>query len=129
MLNISINDLGAEELFSTMHHKLDEIDELLSEIGQHIVDAVHGNIDAEGRPEPWPPPAKFQDHPLLRDTGYLYNSINFVVSGDEVEVDCDADYGHYHNEGTSRLPQREFLNLTFEDEAEITKIVAAHFDF
>lgn len=129
MLSLSINNLGAEELFNTFHKKLDTIDDLLSEVGQSMVDAVHTNFDAEGRPDPWVPPAKFQDHPLLRDTGNLYNSINFAVTGDEVEVDCDAEYGHYHNEGTSRLPQREFLNLTFEDEIEIDKIVAAHFDF
>ena len=59
------------------------------------------------------------NHPTLVKTGKLKNSIriedDYIVS--------DTEYGEYHNEGTGRLPRREFLGESDELEIKIAKFI------
>lgn len=107
--------------------KVDDLDGVFDAIGRLLVDSVHKNFQAEGRPDPWMPRVDNLPHPILRKTGNLYNSIAYDVNGLEVAVYAEADYGQYHDEGTSRLPRRPFLLMQNEDEDEIMDLVAKFF--
>jgi phage gpG-like protein len=59
------------------------------------------------------------NHPTLTKTGKLKNSIK--IEGDYIV--SDTEYGEYHNEGTGRLPRREFLGESEELEIKIAKFI------
>lgn len=47
---------------------------------------------------------------ILVDTGKLKGSIKYTnITDNSVTIKTDVDYASYHNEGTSRLPQRQFM--------------------
>jgi phage virion morphogenesis protein len=49
---------------------------------------------------------------ILIDTGRLVNSINSQASGNEARVGTNVGYAPFHNFGTRKMPQREFMGLT-----------------
>jgi phage virion morphogenesis protein len=63
------------------------------------------------------PDAILQSSFLLRDT-IAYNADSISV-----RVGTPQEYGVYHQFGTARIPQREFLGVDAEDLAEIDSIV------
>ena len=107
--------------------KAEDLDGVLDSIGRLLVDSVHKNFQAEGRPDPWMPRVDNLSHPILRKSGALYSSIDYDVNGLEVSVFAGEEYGKYHDEGTSRLPKRPFLIMQPEDEDEILDLIAKHF--
>ena len=52
----------------------------------------------------------------LFDTGTLFQSIQASSSGMfDRNIGTDVEYGLFHQEGTSRLPKREFLGVNDQD--------------
>lgn len=51
---------------------------------------------------------------ILIDTGRLVNSITHEASAREARVGTNTRYAPFHNFGTRRMPQREFMGLTPE---------------
>lgn len=99
----------------------------MDEIGNLLVESVHENFNAEGRPDSWEPRRDDNPWPILRRTGALYNSISYSVFGDTVTVDENVGYGTFHDQGTSRLPARPFLLIQPEDEQAIMDLIARSF--
>lgn len=100
----------------------------MDEIGRYLVDSVRQNFELEGRPVPWAPRKEpTGSWPLLDKTGRLKLSIDYMVlSGTEVRVDHNTDYGDYLDEGTSRMVARPFLMLQDEDLPEIENMMLQH---
>jgi len=88
------------------------------------------------KPEPWKPRSKKSrskndkkfgsiKRPILFDTGELKKGFRYRVINNGFRIYNNVEHGQYHNEGTSKLPKREFLyeseNLIKEMEKEITK--------
>jgi len=124
MINFDINDTLLADWIAENGNR--DLHPALEEIGQLLVDSVHGTIDTEGHGD-WEAPAQDYGHPLLYDTGALYNSIYYEIAGESVNVDVGVSYGRYQNEGTDRIPARPFLVLQDEDLLAIEEIIARLF--
>jgi phage virion morphogenesis protein len=60
----------------------------------------------------------------LFDTGRLFHSLQlFSIDSNTRAIGTDVPYGIYHNEGTERLPKREFLGFSDEDMAVAASFV------
>jgi phage gpG-like protein len=68
------------------------------------------------------PRTRGRNKKLLVDTGELKKSIKYTnITSNSVTIKTDVDYASYHNEGTGRLPQRQFM---LEGEESLDKIEA-----
>ena len=64
---------------------------------------------------------------VLRDAPHHIERMGKSASGeDEIVFGTDVNYAVFHQEGTSKTPQREFLGLEEKDADEIADIVADH---
>jgi phage gpG-like protein len=124
MINFDVNDTLLADWIAENGNR--DLHPALEEIGQLLVDSVHGTIDTEGHGD-WEAPAWDYGHALLQDTGALYNSIYYEIQGESVNVDVGVSYGRYQNEGTSRIPARPFLVMQDEDQMAIEEIIARLF--
>lgn len=92
------------------------------EVRREALQAVRDNFTSSATPEGrnWPPRKHRGDgHPLLIDTGKMMQAATgggaghvTQVQNDELTVGVDdskVPYAKYHNEGTRRLPRREFM--------------------
>jgi phage gpG-like protein len=123
-----------ENMTAAVHDIIERGENLpMDEIAQFLVESVHQNFDAEGRPDPWAPRAEspYDDgHPILRDSGSLYESIYAsTISQDEITVTSNLEYAEYNDQGTSRMPARPFFLMQDSDADEIENIIAQHFNF
>jgi len=48
---------------------------------------------------------------LLRDTGTLFNSIQYTIFGNSIQVGTNLEYGTYLQYGTKFMPARPFLPI------------------
>lgn len=127
MIEFEINDSQVYQALNQIHDHGESMP--MDAIAQILVDSVHANFDAQGRPVQWADRADPEaDWPILHKTGTLEESIYSDISGDEIRVNHGTDYGDYHQEGTSRMPSRSFLLIQDEDMDAIEQIVQAHFD-
>jgi phage virion morphogenesis protein len=112
---------------------------LMGTIAGTMLSAVTQNFADGGRPVPWESPKKRTGTPLT-DTGMLKNSITEMSDNDSAVVGTNLIYAAIHNFGgtikreTSKgkkveieMPQREFLILTEQDEADIMEDVQTYF--
>ena len=60
---------------------------------------------------------------ILRETSALMGSVAFMgASNTEARVGAGTEYGLYHQFGTSKMPQREFIGIAGRHEPLIEKI-------
>lgn len=62
---------------------------------------------------------------ILVDVGRLAGSISYSVAGDVVIVGTSVSYAGFHQGGTSRMPQREFLGLSEANVSEVETVAAS----
>ena len=60
---------------------------------------------------------------LTGDTGNLGRSIHYTAHSASVTVYSDVPYAPYHNEGTSKLPQRRFLGDSKQVRKEVERAI------
>ena len=65
---------------------------------------------------------------LLFDTGNLYRSIDYNVTGDSFSVGTNVDYAEYHQFGTEHIPSREFLGFNKQIEQDVEWVFKTIFD-
>lgn len=106
--------------------------------GQLAVRAVQRNFAAQRDPQgkPWARLSaatierrrnkKKSSIRILIDTGRLRNSINYQSDSKEARVGTNVLYAPFHNFGTRRMPQREFMGVTSEDETGIVNALNAY---
>lgn len=65
---------------------------------------------------------------VLQRRGMLRSSIQYRIEGDKLSVGTNIPYGAYHQFGTNRLPKREFLGVSRQDQKEIVAILSEYLD-
>ena len=67
-------------------------------------------------------------HPLLRKTGKMFGTTKFKADQHPMifKATTNVAYGKFHQEGTSRMPQRRWLGLGGKFEEKFGKAVAKH---
>lgn len=99
---------------------LDNTKEALERVVRNVcIPAFAENFVSGGRPA-WSP-TEDGGHPLIK-TGRLYSGSQafsgWRISDEDAEFTeaAGADYGKFHQFGTSKMPQRQWASLTPEDE-------------
>lgn len=77
--------------------------------------------DGDRWPEWSPEYAKTREpqHSLLVSSGQLFKSITHMANGKVVIVGSNMQYAKWLQEGTRKMPRREFLGLSQDDETDI----------
>lgn len=119
MLTVSMSDLTP--WFESIEDRLEHLP--MDEIGRLLVAGVRDNIDSEGQGSMAPRVPPTGSWPLLKKSGAMYNSIHANILGDEIEVDSDADYAGYLDQGTSKMVARHFLYINPETEDQIMDLI------
>jgi phage virion morphogenesis protein len=70
--------------------------------------------------------ARKKTNAILRETSTLANSINSSSAGLIGQVSASTEYGIYHQSGTSKMPQRQFLGIGADDVPKIEEIIRQH---
>lgn len=114
-------------------------DQLLDEIGATIETQTKVRIEEEKRsPEgvKWAEWSKryaktrHGGHKLLENEGNLYDDINHLVHGSEVEIGTDMVYAATHQFGdvTRNIPARPYLGVSEDNESELEDQVERFFE-
>lgn len=126
---------------------------LHKEIGEHLVSSSRERFRTETAPDGtrWPQSirARAEGGRTLTDTALLKNSISYRARPDRVEVGTNDKRAHTHQEGIEirarhkkylkfkignswvsvkkvRIPKREFIGISEDDQAAINEIIADH---
>lgn len=102
---------------------------LYQDLSTLMLDSIQTNFAAEGRPA-WEERQYQYSHPILDKTGRMRdlaesstNPANWQHSSAEHRLDIKStDYANYHQQGTSRLPVRKFVQLTNGEEDAAQKL-------
>jgi phage gpG-like protein len=119
-MDITVDDEAVARDLDQMLHKAEDTTIPLTETGKILVESAQQNIDEGGRPTHWDPPVSPQDHPLLKKTGDLYSSINYIVLGDEVSVGDSMEYAVFQD------AHRPFMFAQPEDQERIENLIVKH---
>jgi phage gpG-like protein len=68
-------------------------------------------------------------HPLLKKTGKMFGTTKFKADGGHpmiFKATTNVAYGKFHQEGTSRMPQRRWLGLGENFEDKFAKAIKPH---
>lgn len=124
---ITIDSVRALAELDAMLMRMHKSGPFLEAIGEREVEAVqHRILDTKTDPlgnawAPWAPFTRSErthkgnaDLGLLLDEGDLLLSIDKAVMGESVEIGSNLDYAKDLQEGTGRMPAREFLGWSPE---------------
>lgn len=118
-----------EEFREDLNRKLRQLEaELPQELGEAAREYFFESFDKQGfggqqwvaRKEPT------GDWPILVKSGQLKSDVgnaSIEASWSETRITVSNDYGAYHNDGTDRLPQREFVGTNEELEEKLTALI------
>jgi len=51
----------------------------------------------------------------LKQSGAMLNSISATGSGKSARIQCSSSIAQYHEQGTGKMPQRQFMGLSQQD--------------
>lgn len=108
---------------------------LYQDLSVLMLDSIQSNFAAEGRPA-WEERKYDYSHPILDKTGAMRdlaeastNPANWQHSSAEHRLDIrSTDYANYHQQGTSKMPQRKFVQLTAGEEDAAQKLFEQVFE-
>ncbi|MEM7213252.1 MAG: phage virion morphogenesis protein [Pseudomonadota bacterium] len=147
-VRLEIDSAELETMLQAVHAlgRLGRPAELLEGMGAVLESSVRRRISEEQEAPDGTPWAEWSDsyagsrhsgHDLLMNEGELLDSIAFLTDpgSKSVAVGSNLVYAAVHQFGgdelpasnpASNIPQREYLGLSSEDEAELLEIVTAH---
>lgn len=137
-IDVSIHIESVEKALTDLGHGITDRTALMETIAGTMLNAVTQNFNDGGRPQAWEAPKHRTGMPLV-DTGVLKNSITEASDNDSAMVGTNVIYAAIHNFGGTikrettkgkveiEMPQREFLNLTPQDEEDIMDDVHTYF--
>lgn len=107
-----------------------ELKELPKELAVMVKDDAISNVNTTSfNGKKWAERKQSYDHPMLNDTGNLLSAIrDSVQSGtksgfDTYEIRVVNDYGLFHNEGTPKMAQRQFIGEYPELNTKLEKYI------
>lgn len=107
-------------------------DFILDEAGSFLLNRIRTRFLQERDPnnQPWIPSEaairrrKKGGTGTLFDTGDLYRSIQLAIINDRQRaIGTDVPYGHHHQFGTGKFPQRQFLGFNDDDADVLGKLL------
>ena len=120
------------ELFANAHSR----HELLELMGAEVESQTHRRLrDEKTNPggEPWPEwspeysATRHGGHSLLMGEGDLDDSVQFLVTGDEVEIGSNLVYAAIHQFGGAavgiNIPEREWLGLSGDNIGDLVDVL------
>ena len=138
---ITVKSTIKTEELSKLLKRLKQPQPALEEIGRNLQDSTKSRIrdtktSPNGRPfAPWSYAtflARQKDGTaaggILYKSGRLFNSIQYQVTGKQVEVGADssAPYAAYLQFGTDKMPPRPFVGFSEQDFEMIRKVLKNH---
>ena len=100
------------------------LDESAALIFNRIRTRFTQNVNPDGIPWPQSKAAQKRGTITLYDTGRLFNSLQlFSVGPNTRAIGTDVPYAKYHNEGSGRLPKRQFLGFGDDDVSLAVKVI------
>jgi phage gpG-like protein len=121
MIITTVDDEEVQEVLDTLIEKSEDLSDPLSDIGQISVESVHSRIDAEGYGE-WDPLLTPSDHPMLKDSGAMYEAVGYQAHGQRVDIEDGVSYAAYQDS------MRPFMFLDDAATTEIEDIIVQHFE-
>jgi phage gpG-like protein len=107
-----------------------EIKTLPKELAEQVKDDAVLNFYKESFDnKEWQPRKQPAEHPLMVDTGNLLSAVrDSVDKGRKLgpyiyQLNIVNDYGLFHNEGTPKLPQRQFIGIYPDLEKKLVKYI------
>lgn len=101
--------------------------ELPKELAETARDYFVDSFDKQGwENQPWDARKDDNPWPILVKSGNLKRSVEDSINKaewSEIVLTSDTEYGSYHNDGTDRLPQREFMGESQELTDRLTEII------
>ena len=139
MLSLKFNANQSRRYLDALVKKIENLTPALHEIGQLMVASTDENFQKEQNiygvkwKQNTPATLKYKASKrfimkVLQRRGILRSSIQYRIEGDKVSVGTNLPYGAYHQFGTSRLPKREFLGVSRQDQKEIIAILEEYLD-
>jgi phage virion morphogenesis protein len=137
-------EVQAEQLLNKLNalaEALDDMTPFFQELGEELLNSTRARADANIDPDGkrWAPLSdeyaarKAKIAPasagkILRLYGYMFGRMNYRPSAKDLILGTPQVYGIYHQEGTSKMPQRRFLGLSTDDENTIEDLILEYFD-
>lgn len=126
----------SDDALETMAQRFAEPGELLADAQLELEDHMREHFSDESGPDgPWAQlsekygqwkEAHYPGMPILQAEGNLIGSIAGEVDGNTARAFTDDPVGMYHDEGTSRMPQRSYGYMTDEFMDKLEEKAAAY---
>lgn len=129
MLNIVVRGQEALERTLSDLNKALVVRDILDESTAVLLSRIRQRFLAEEDPDgvPWIPSRASQLRSgggTLFDTGRLFHSIQlYAVDAESRAIGTDVFYGRFHQFGTVKLPQRQFLGFSDEDATVVEGLI------
>lgn len=130
-LSIKLNPANAEVL-QRLDHIISTLigpsrEQMFDAIGNGLVANLQlrfkDGVDPQGNPWVKSQRAIREGGQTLINTGLMRNSFTYAADADGVDVGTNNPYAPFHQFGTKRMPQREILGISKDDEDMIIDIV------
>ncbi len=141
MIEFKVENLDEiERKFKKWGKKVSAPKDILNEFGKHEVERVKARFGSKSDPDggkwtQWDRDTEEERQRegtsstgLLFETGALYNSIQYQVSGNKVTIGTNVEYAQYLQDGTVNMPPREFLGFNDRSAADISWLIETVFD-
>lgn len=134
IISISYNDKAVRDRLQELQRKVGDLTPAMKSIGEQLLLSTdirfEKEVDPSGRP--WKPNSTFtiskkkrenKIQKILQSSGRLRASLSYSASADKVVVGTNVSYAAKHQLGQGRIPKREFLGVSKEDQQEILLII------
>lgn len=155
MIKIYVNDTDTRALINTLRERTADISPVVDALGQILVAGAQQRFVNQKDPDgvPWKPlsPVTLSRRrkggggaEILRDTGRLMSGIQYDVTGGALSVFSPEVYARTHQLGARKgqygrnkrgnpipwgdVPQRRFLGMSAEDQAEMNELLTRYID-
>jgi phage virion morphogenesis protein len=134
MLSLRFNANQVRNYLNKLIRKFQNLTPELHKVGQFMVASTDENFQKEQSPygEKWehlaPSTLKYKASrgfimQILQRQGLLRSSIRYRIEKGRVEVGSPLPYASYLQEGTKKMPKRQFLGVSQRDRREIIAIL------
>ncbi|MGJ8523021.1 hypothetical protein R84981_001714 [Carnimonas sp. R-84981] len=145
-IHVDLNEQQLAETVGQLEQRLADLSTPLRDIGEMLLlstdDRFRSQVSPDGRP--WAPLspttlARKKGGRILRERGFLQDTIRYQVNNNELAIGTDRVYGAVHQFGQKKgasgrnkrgspipwgdIPARPFLGLSNDDRDEIVEII------
>ncbi len=139
---VSVDVIGEEAITKRLNRLISQSDDVspaFREIGEHFIESTQQRMSQEVDPQgqAWeslsPNTIKqkslsSQSNKMLRGYGTLADTLNYQLTKNQMMFGSNMEYAASHQFGReeAKIPAREFLGVTDDDQSEILEILRSH---